>query len=243
MINIKNTITVLFFCAFAMQAWADADRPDTANPFFEINRVMGTMATGNHISFNTIYYYEDSDSAGITRDTISGIYKINGQNYYATMDSTVVIQNNFYNVTIDKKDSSIIIASPKTIFTTVMTNDILNPVLQSSYVSKILLTDSATTRKLSFVFNDISPYSTYEFLYDTVSYNMISVKYILKHYGPTAGVGSYYTQIRVVFNTYQTNVFTDDVFDTSSYLARVNGVFTGVLSYSGYTIFNQVMNQ
>jgi hypothetical protein len=234
-------ISIVIICIFSMDTRATA--LDTTNPYFELNRVMGTMATSDHISFNASYYYESYDSVGYTRDTLTGMYKINGQQFYAKIDSTVIVQNNFYNVAINNRDSSIIIARTQTVFPTVIQKDILDKTLQSAYLSKIVTSDSANTRKLSFVFNANSPYSAYDLVYDTVSYNLKYVKYRLRHYAITGMQNTYYTQINLVFSNYQNNVFTDSVFDTSVYISRINGVFTATSPYSTYEIFNQVMNQ
>jgi hypothetical protein len=234
-------ISIASICGFSMRTYA-ADL-DTANPYFEINRLMGTMATADHISFNASYYFESYDSVGYTRDTLAGLYKINGQQFYAKIDSTVIVQNNFYNLAINNRDSSIIIARTQTVFPTVVQKDILDKTLQSSYLSKIISSDSANTRKLSFVFNLNSPYSAYDLVYDTVSYNLKYIKYRLRHYAIAGMQNTYYTQINLVFTNYQNNVFTDSVFDQSVYISRINGVFTATSPYSTYVIYNQVMNQ
>jgi len=239
-----NKILILLpvFFATVVQCTA-ANRPDTANPYFEINRIMGTMAGASHISFNVAYYYEQSDTAGLMRDTISGIYKINGKKYYAKIDSTEIVQNDFYNVAVNKKDSVIIIGRTKTVFPAVMNTDILDPTLQSSYISGIVLSDSANTRKIRFLFKNMAPYSSYELVFDTVTYRMSHLSYKLKHYGIGAGNSAHYTLISVVFSNYQTNLFTDNVFDTSIYFTRQNGSFVSVPPYSAFEIINQVMNQ
>jgi hypothetical protein len=232
------------FCGFCCSV--KAERADTANPYFEINRMMATMASANHISFNAAYYYEDYDSSGYKRDTLRGLYKINGQQYYAQLDSSFIIQNSFYNISVNKKDSTIIIGRPQAIIPALMQNDMMNPTLQSVYLSKIVLSDSLNTRKMSFVFNDNSPYSAYELSYDTVTYNLNYVKYRLRHYkifDPLGLQSTYYTQVYLALSNYQLGAFTDSVFDTSVYISTLNEVFTPVPAYSSFTIFNQVMNQ
>ncbi len=238
-------LLILLLSSCFIAALAKANHSDTTNPYFEINRLMETLETANHISFDISYYYENYDSIGFVRDTSYGQYKINGQQFYARLDSALIIQNAFYNLEINEFDSSLVIGRPKLLLPAIMQNDMMNEDLQSVYLSHIVSADSLQYRILNFVLNENAPYKAYSLTFDTSTYFIAAVCYQLRHYSiydtlPSQNI--YYTQIKMVMKNYQLNGFTDAVFDMRDYLNTVNESFAATPAYEKFTIINQVMN-
>lgn len=235
---------ILLYIGFATTQYCSANSSaDTANPYFEINRITSAILNDNHVQFNVSYYFEKLDSTGLQRDTLSGVYKVNGKKFYASIAGNVIVQNDIWNLSVSASDSIMILGRPKPLLPALTNSDILNPALQSNYLTKITQSDSLQFRKMVFVLNNFSPYSQYEFCYDTSTYHMSHLKYRLRLYDSHGLSSGYYLQMKVVFSNYQSAAFTDDVFDTSVYLRRNNGAFNGVGSYANFEIINQLLNQ
>lgn len=241
--HIAKRLPTFFIAILLVHHCAANSSADTANPYFEISRITSTLLSGNHVQFNVSYYFEKLDSTGLERDTLSGVYKVNGKKFYASIGGNTIVQNDLWSLSISVPDSMMILGRPKPLLASLTNSDILNPALQSNYLSKITQSDSSQFRKMVFVLNSFSPYSQYEFCYDTTTYHMSHLKYRLRLYDSHGLSSGYYLQMKVVFTNYQNSAFSDDVFDTSIYLRRNNGIFNGVGAYSNFEIVNQLLNQ
>jgi len=243
--HIKQCILLILISLIAEIAYANTK--DTTNPYFDINRVIGTLANTPFSSFTSTCYYEEVTSTGTMRDTLTCQYQINGRKYRATTANADIIQNEQYNITINKADSLILVGRAKNIFPAVMQADILDSTLNAAYLSKIVCSDIGSVRKLNFIFRPDAPILSYELQYDTVSARLKAISYKLRPYNETvtgaqqAPSGNYVLLV-VLFTDYQLNAFTDAVFDISMYLSHRDGAFTVQPAYSGFEIINQVIN-
>lgn len=223
-----------------------AQAADSLNPYWELTKLNVVIADTGKLSFDVNYTMEQSDSSGITRDTLTGNYKLWGQKYYAMLDSNEYIQDGNYNVAVDHDGKVMILSGPKEVFPTILQMNIMEPQFLENYVDKITVADTNRFRKICIEFKDNAPYKTYLLYYDTATYFVSCVKLKIRgqirtvdQFGSYAPEPNYYTLIKVDFTNYQENAFSGSVFDTSKFFTQVNGVYTVKPAYADYEIFDQ----
>jgi len=245
-IRLLVTTVIIWQC---LDQKAIAQTPvDSLYPFSEMVKISAALYTADHISFNVNYYYQQKDSSSYSNDSLSGQYKINGENFYAKLDSTEIVQNTNYNVSVSHNAKTIVINKPQVISAGIFQLDLFDTLFNRMYVSDIQILDTGSMRKLNILFKEFSPYSHYEVGYNP-STRMISwVSYRVRKGIPSSSAliampvmysPDDYIDIRVKFTNLQLQSFTDSVFDITSYVVQSNGVFAPSATYAGYDIFDQ----
>jgi hypothetical protein len=174
-----------------------------------------------------------------TYDTIQMNYKLSAQQYRIEMDSTVIVQNNFYNLAVYDEQDMAVLTRPVEFGVNLFHVKLADPEFDDLHVERLHATDSAGYRKLSFIFKTQSPYTQYEILYDTSNYHISQIDYELKKDPFTPGSTDHY-HIQVVCSGYQTGLFNDDMFSTNSYFIRKQGVFSLQPPYDSYELINSL---
>lgn len=223
-----------------------AQTADSLNPYWEISKLNVVIADTGKLSFDVNYTMEQSDSSGISRDTLVGNYKLWGQKFYAQLDSNEYIQDGHNNVAVDHAGKVMIVSGPKEVFPTILQMNIMEPQFLENYVDKINVVDTNRFRKICIEFKDNAPYKSYLLYYDTATYFVSCVKLkirgqirLVDQFGSYAPEPNYYTLIKVDFTNYQENAFSGTVFDTSKFFTQVNGVYTVKPAYADYELFDQ----
>lgn len=236
----RKIMVIIFLLSAAFYGFASDI--DTANPNFELNRIMGTLNTTPYLSFTANYYTEKVDSSGLKRDSVIGWCKLNGKKFSAKRDSSTLIQNSFYCLTINKRDSFMLVSRTQDTYTSIFGINLLDASLQRNYISGVTLSDSSTQRKMTYSLKSFAPYTLVEICYDTTTYLPKYVTYKMKMYGQGVVLPGFYLQVTAKFSGFATNSFTDAVFDTSPYINRLNGVYTAVVPFNNYRFYDQTLN-
>lgn len=236
----KKILIITFSLSAAFSAFASDI--DTANPNFELNRIMGTLNSTPYLSFTANYYKEKVDSSGLKQDSVMGWFKMNGKKFSAKRDSSTLIQNSFYCLTVNKRDSMLVVSRTQDIYTSIFGINLLQPTLQGSYVSGVTVSDSSTQRKMTYSLKSYAPFTLVEICYDTTTYFPRYVTYKLKLYGQGVVLPGFYSQVTAKFSGFTTNSFTDAVFDTSPYINRLNGVYAPVVPFNNFALYDQTLN-
>lgn len=231
---------IIFSLSAAFSAFASDI--DTANPNFELNRIMGTLNTTPYLTFTCNYYTEKLDSSGLKRDSVMGWFKLNGKKFSSKRDSTTLIQNSFYCLSINKRDSFMLVSRTQDIYTSIFGFNLLESTLQRSYISGVTMSDSSTQRKMTYSLKSYAPYTLVEICYDTTTYFPKYVTYKMKMYGQGVVLPGFYLQVTAKFSGFTTNSFTDAAFDTSPYINRLNGVYTAVVPFNNFRLYDQTLN-
>lgn len=215
-----------------------AHSQDSTDATTELLKLQAVFQNISYTSFDVNYYYEEDDSSGVLRDTLTGVYKVDKDRFYYMLDSVIQIQSDLYHVTVDKDNKIVYLERPYFSYTSVLQSNIMDSVFMENYVDQMLLADSSGYRKLTIQFRDEAPYTDYELLYDVNSFQPASIKFTIKKEAPE-GSPPQYAKVRIIFSNYQTGTFDDSVFSTSWIFNRQNGVFVlNQETFSTYELAN-----
>jgi hypothetical protein len=237
--NIKKTLLITILVLLASSRLFAKDNPiDTANLWREILMLEAMFYDTTHLSFNTTVYFTDSSSE-ITHDTVLIAYKLSKQRYRVILDSTEIIQNDFYHLAVHNDRDIAILSKPIGFGINLFHFRLIDSIFNRLYVQNLHAVDSAGYRKLSFSFKSGSPYAQYDILYDTTNYRISSIEYKILKDPETPGATDHY-KVRIVCSGYQTGTFNDSVFSTNSYFIRKQGIYSLVAPYTGYQLINSL---
>lgn len=204
----------------------------------EFMKLEAVFRDTTHLGFNATIYFTDVDTV-TTADTMQMTYKLSNQKYNIEMDSTVIVQNDFYNLAIYNEQGMAVLTRPVTFGVNLFHVKLADPAFSQLHIERLHATDSAGYRKLSFEFKTQSPYTQYDILYDTSTYQISRIDYELKK-DPFAPGSTTHYHIQVVCSGYQTGLFNDSVFSTSSYFIRKEGIYSLQAPYTGYELINSL---
>src|SRR5882757_3978961 len=134
-------ILVLLPVLMAAATISRAERGDTLiNPYFKIINIISNLTSGTLYTANVASYFEHVDSVGAhTYDSAFTTITFAGDKYQTLVDSVETVQDDLYNLTIDNRDSLIIIAPPRHVYTVLFREDILDSTFQQNYLDSIYI--------------------------------------------------------------------------------------------------------
>jgi hypothetical protein len=232
------TIILFIIIASSQKGMAGFSLIDTSNLWREMLKLEGVFRDTVQLGFNATMYLTDVDTA-TTLDTIQATYKLSKQQYRIEMDSTVIVQNEFYHLTIYNEQNIAVLMRPLQFGINLFQAKLTDPDFSQFHIERLHATDSAGYRKLSFEFKTGSPYTQYEIVYDTTNHHISRVEYDLKKDLVTPGNTDHY-HVLVVCSSYQTGTFNDSVFSTNSYFIRKEGVYSLQAPYNSYELINSL---
>jgi hypothetical protein len=212
---------------------------DTSNLWREMLKLEGVFRDTTHLGFNATFYLTDVDTT-TNRDTIQIVYKVSNQKFKIVLDSTMIIQNDFYRVAVYDEQDVMMLTKPVQFGLNLFHVNLTDSQFNRLYVQALHATDSAGYRKLSFQFKSGSPFTQYEILYDTTNYRINRIEYNVKKNIYTSGSPDYYYHVRIVCSGYQTGTFTDSVFSMGAYFIRKEGIYSLVAPYTSYQLINSL---
>jgi len=215
----------------------DLNRVDTANPWRELIYIEAVFRDTTHLSFNATFYLTDVDTITV-RDTLAGTYKTSKNKYYIGIDSTVIVQNDFYHLALYTDQHLAILNRPSVFGLNLFQVNITDPVFNQTHVDYLHETDSGAYRRISFQFKTGSPYRQFDIIYDTASHHITSVEYDIKKNLYDGTTSDHYYHVRAVCTSYQTGTFTDAAFSMTPYFIRKNGIYSLVSPYGSYQLIN-----
>jgi hypothetical protein len=235
----RNITIILFIIIASSQKGIAGFNPiDTSNLWREMLKLEAVFRDTTHLAFNATLYFTDVDTATV-RDTLQTTYKLSKQKYRIEMDSTVIIQNEFYHLTVYNEQDLAVLARPIQFGVNLFQAKLTDPDFSQFQIERLHATDSAGYRKLSFEFKAGSPYTQYEVLYDTSNYHINRVEYDIKKNPFNSGSTDHF-HVLVICSGYQTGTFNDTVFSTNSYFIRKEGVYNLQAPYTSYEFINSL---
>lgn len=226
-------------------AFALTDLPhpvrDTLDPLLELVNIQDRNRSTDQFWRVYKYYYEDVDTITVS-DSFNLSFRHEGEKYELNIGGVVYIQDQFYKATVYKPDSTIYIENPSENLESFFQLDLFDSTLHLRYLDNISITDSAATRKITFLFKNEHPCIQYEIVYDTSTYFLKSIYYKLrKDMGTTLPSGTVvFTKYTTVKMTYKGVSFVSHPFPirTEVYFTRQNGVFVPTTPYTNFQIID-----
>jgi hypothetical protein len=244
---------------------------DTADPFMELMIIedyyksMGdsAMTAGDYIAWMFDYtQYEigardPNSSSGETIDTAiegsSAIVRVWGNKVVYQFDSSVMIQDSQYCLTVDFRSEVMNITSPVPVYRHLMNVDLLDSILYSGQVKDIITYDSIDTqdgdslKTIVWRFNNESPYIRYAITYRVVDHMIEQIEYWIRMeiVPPNTAWHIPANYRRITWKMYNIDYVPDypnpDEFSIYNYLELRNGILVPGESYADeYTLINSI---
>jgi len=220
--TIKKIIRTVFLFAFllwtAKSSVAQLRAYDTVttNIMNEIEVLQNVLYSTPYISFNATYYMNDIDTVSI-RDTITAVYKLNGNKMYLLMlkDTIENIQNDNFFASVYHTNKTLIVKKPVSLAKQVFQLDVMDTLFQSLALAGMTASDSSGFRKITMSFDSGSIFKSYQMVYNKFTSQLLYLTYSLRKDTNPASTSS--VNMTIVFSNYEVGQFTDAVFSTDPF--------------------------
>jgi hypothetical protein len=212
---------------------AIAQTPDAMRELLSLNQL---LAQSPDLNFNIAYYYEEDDSSGIGRDTMTGTASVSHNKSYMRLNGLKKINNEYFNAIIDTVNQEIYVSDPEPAVQHIMNAQFTSASFMNYYVDTAVITDSSGYRIISISFKEAAPFNWYKVCYSISGRKPAYIQYSMKKDSDTQNVIQA-TRLKVVFSNYQEGeVPVNSRYDTNTWFVRRNGQLTLQPDFSAYTI-------
>jgi hypothetical protein len=233
-------ISILFFCT-AKQAGAQTDM--RSRVIKELQKISERYKSSPHIAFDVQYKYAAESSPGKFLDSLSGSFKMHGNEYWYRMDNTEAAGNGDMVVMLFKEDNVMYLAKPAAVNKSVNPLVMMDSMLASGRITSCDMTTANGHTKIKMEFRAGSSYKSLQYEIDERSgllLKMTSVVQAAQLYDPSVydKVSSdAYAVVEADFYHYRENGFDRNDFDLSKYFKKQGQEYISVAPYNSYKIF------
>jgi hypothetical protein len=198
------------------------------------------------LSFDMKYTYAFEAEPSVMLDSSIGSFKISGNRYWGTIDSAEFMQNDSFALVVYKPGKLINVNKPKGLYPQVTGFAMLDSLVgRNGYTYSF--GRQGKNRVITLLFPDKhSPYKKFSVSYDSVSYLVTGMDYIIREEyltgealssDPAVNPAGRFMQVKIAFSNYQTIAFSSSVFDAGNYFIIRSGLYTASPSYEDYQVF------
>lgn len=196
-----------------------------------------------YLSFNVSYTYAPETSPTDIQDSSQALYKLKGLKYWGSIDSVEFMQNDSFQITLHHRENLITLGLPtyNQPFTLPM----------SQWDSIFLHNDKFTYsigvdagyKKITVDYDANMPYKKFELWYDSATYRVNRMRYQIDYntsddsYDKSGTLSGAFAEVNIYFSNYQTDQFTDDVFNSAYYITKIGGIYYPAGDYETYELF------
>jgi hypothetical protein len=197
------------------------------------------------LSFDIVYKYASEEKPSIYLDSMRGSYKINGSEYWYSLDSTEAMGNKDFSVILFKEDKMIYVSRPSKILPSANPLALLDSFLLKNENINVGILDLEDQQKITLEFKDErSAYKKIEYFIDKKSgllsrmVNLVRSDQLIAPGAQTvAERGVQYVIMETVFTHYRQKNFDEKQFDSGRYFKKEAGQFVPVTPFETYSIF------
>lgn len=237
-LHIPKITLFLFVLLFSTSRLSARNLSDTMELWRELSRLEAVFRDTTHLAFTGTYYLTDVDTT-TSYDTAQIAYKVSKQRYKIVMDSTTIVQNDFYNLAVYSEQHIAVLNRAIHFGLNLLHINLADSIFSQLNIQSLQKTDSLVYRKLSFQFKTGSPYTQFDITYDTTSYHISRIEYDVKK-DPYNSSSTHHYHVKLVCSGYQTGTFNDSVFSTTGYFIHKQGMYYLVAPYTSYRLVNSI---
>jgi hypothetical protein len=212
-------------------------------PFMKaMEEMIGRYRESKYLSFDVTYRYASEQQPGNYLDSLTGSYKLNGSNYWYSLDNTEVVGSKDYSVLLFKEDHVMYLAPPasrgRIDFLSSMDSFLVK---RDNIICS--LREEEGRKKLLLSFGAGSPCKSIEYSIDKGSGYLTRIRQIVRAgqlYDPAVknavDPDSAYAIIEMDFSDYRTGSFDDKLLDTGNYFKKEGQQYVTVAPYDTYKI-------
>lgn len=236
----KKFIILLLSVSFCYAVYAQPSQKQKA--ISSLKQLAAQYKEAQYLSFDISYKYATQENPDLFLDSLKGSFKMNGTNYWYSLDSTEYLSNQMFTLMLFKEDKIMYLSKPLdqaainpiTVLDSVFLNDnIIYGITSTNGYEKLVLDFPAGSKnkqveyhidsKTGFITKMICLVQA-EQLYDA------SVHSVIEENGR-------YAVVEINLNNYKEKSFDSKQFDTGKYFIKQGDEFVTTASYESYKIF------
>jgi len=200
--------------------------------------------TSKYLSFDVLYRYADERNASVYLDSLRGSYRLNGNDYWYSLDSTEVASYQGTCVLLFKEDHIMYLVPPNHRKKSVDFLVALDSLLSHLGGTAPVLTDEPGERKVTLTFGATSPFRSIEYSISRNSGYITRIREVVKSdrlydasvRGKIEGEIPY-AIVDMDFSNYHSGAFDDRQLNTAQYFRKEGQQYVSVAPYDEYKIF------
>jgi hypothetical protein len=200
--------------------------------------------TSRYLSFNVTYRYSTQQNPGVYLDSLKGSYRLNGMDYWYSLDSTEVASYHGTCVLLFREDHLMYLTPADAHKKNVDFVTALDSLLSHLEGMKPVLSDGPLERKVTIAFNGQGAFKSIEYSIDRNSGFITRIRQVVKSdqlYDPSVRGkiegGVPYAIVDMDFTDYSSGAFDDKQLDTAQYFKKDGEQYVSVAPYDEYKIF------
>jgi hypothetical protein len=197
-----------------------------------------------YLSFDVTYHYSAEKDPHAYLDSLRGSYRLNGNDYWYSLDSTEVSNYQGTCVLLFKEDHIMYLLPANSRKKNVDFLAAMDSLLSHMQGAAPVLADVAGERKVLFNFGSTTPYKSIEYTIDKSSGFITRIREVVKSdqlYDPSVRgkiEGEIpYAIVDMDFSNYRSGTFDDRQLDTARYFKKDGQQYITVAPYDEYKIF------
>jgi hypothetical protein len=216
----KSVLKYVFVCLVLSSTNTNAQSVPKGLEVMEIIKIGEAYRNASDLSFDINITYADSATQTSITEQIAGRYKIHAGKYWGIIDSMEFIQGAQFNLAVYHSDSVIVITDRQE-YSSVLQLPLMDSLFREANIADMSVKDiDDSTRLLLIMFNEQSPYHSYQLKYDVATNRIKQVKYYLTEMASDVAGASGVVCVAMNFSNYSENIIGDDEFKESKYVYR-----------------------
>lgn len=197
------------------------------------------------LSFDIVYKYSLESAPDKYLDSLRGSFKIDSDEYWYVLDSTVTVQNKNHNIILYKEDNLIYLAkaNPASVSADVLMQNPMQ-LLKAKGKFTTQYTSGEHTNEIHINFQDHADYKKFQFIVEKGSGRLLKIRQVVdsRLLNDPSGIETSASPksfgiIDMEFSNYSNTPFDRSVFLSSKYIEYSEGKYNPSAGYSNYTVF------
>jgi hypothetical protein len=249
--NIKSFKKKVIFCTTILIVCVSAvfgQQNDKQKVIDVLRNVSENYSKPGSLSFDIIYRYANELQPGISLDSLKGSFKINGDQYWYSLDNTEAMGNKEYIMMLFKEDQIMYLTKPSAASITQNPVALIDSVLMYNDSIHVQLTAAQKQKKIKIDFVPGMKYKTIEYEINSSGYisKMKCVVQASELYDPSVKemveTENVYAIVEAVFTNYKKSDLPNNQFDVTKYFRKEGDEFIALPPYDNYKVFLGTIN-
>jgi hypothetical protein len=237
----RKILIVSLICLLLPGLRAFAQEPNPV--LLECVNINKAYQATSYLSFNARYTYASEIAPTDLQDSAHAVYKMNGLKYWVSFDSLELMQNDSFQITMHHRETLIGLGFPTYRHAATLPMSHWDSIfLRNDKFTYSIDVDSGF-KKITADYDANMPYKKFEIWYDSVSYRIYRMRYKIdqntsdESYDISGTLSGAFDEVNIYFSNYQTGLFTNAVFNSANYIAKIDGIYYPAPDYEVYELF------
>jgi hypothetical protein len=242
--TMKHLMAFCLLFILSVQAYSQARSEGKEACLQAMKEMVNHYRESQYLSFDIVYRYSGQQTPDVYQDSLKGYYRLNGNDYWYSLDSTEVASYQGTSVLLFKEDRIMYLTPGSEQKKNVNFLAALDSLLSHLDGMEAVLSEGAGGKKIVLSFSDKSPCKSIEYMLDRNSGYLTRIRQVIKSdqlYDPSVRnrmEGNVpYAIVDMDFSNYRSGAFDDRQLNTAQYFKKEGQQYVSVAPYEEYKIF------